>query len=156
MAIASAPPDWLNTLADAATVVLLLELIVLLVIVAALMFALMYGARWLQTHVVPALNAVAPRANQALRIANAGSERVVRGVAEVHGIRRAVETGVQIMLHGRQGASAAQVECAANQDGAGAAPVPRRAGRPRDGQNERVNEQDAPDRNRGNMAANAG
>jgi hypothetical protein len=148
MAIASTPPDWLTTLSAAASVVLLLELIVLLVIVAALMFVLMYGARWLQTHVVPVLNMVVPRANQALRIASVGSERVVRGVAEVHGIRRAVETGVQVLLRGREGA--------ASVDGAGAAPLPARAGQPRGGQHGRVDEHDTPDRNQGNMAANAG
>jgi hypothetical protein len=100
MAIADTAPDWLRALADAAAVVLLLELIILLVIVTGLMAALWYGASWLRKHVVPALNATVPRARQALDVANASTEQVTRGVAEVYGIRKALETGVQVMLHG--------------------------------------------------------
>src|SRR5579864_6921488 len=108
MVIADAlPPAWLRALTDAAAVLLLLELMVLLLIVTALVFALAFGARWLQIHVVPVLNLTVPRAKQAMNIANQGSERVIRGVAEVYGIRKALETGIQIMLRGRQSPDAA-------------------------------------------------
>ncbi len=100
MVIADTAPAWLRALADAAAVVLLLELIVLLLIVTGLMFALAFGANWLRKHVIPVLNATVPRARQALEVANAGTEQVTRGVAEVYGIRRGVETGLQVMLHG--------------------------------------------------------
>ena len=110
MVIAEAvPPAWLRALTDAAAVLLLIELMVLLLIVAALIGALAFGARWLQMHVVPVLNATVPRAKQAMNVANQGTERVIRGVAEVYGIRKALETGVQILLRGRQGAGTAQL-----------------------------------------------
>ena len=94
-------PDWLRALTDAAAVILLLELTVLLLIVGVLIFVLAFGARWLQMHVVPVLNTAVPAANQALEVANQGTDRVVHGVAEVYGIRRGLETALQVLLFGR-------------------------------------------------------
>jgi hypothetical protein len=102
MVNADSAPTWLRALADAAAVLLLLELIVLLLVVTGLTFALALGANWLRKHVIPVLNTTMPRARQALEVANAGTEQVTRGVAEVYGIRRGVETGLQVMLHGAQ------------------------------------------------------
>jgi hypothetical protein len=90
----------LRAWADALASILLLELIVLLLIVTALMFVLVMAARWLQMHVVPLLNTTVPAAKQALDATNDGTDRVVRGVAEVYGIRRAAETALQVMLFG--------------------------------------------------------
>ena len=94
-------PGWLRALSDAAAVILLLELTVLLVIVAVLIFVLAFGARWLQMHVVPVLNTAVPAANRALEATNQSTDRVVHGVAEVYGIRRGLETALQILLFGR-------------------------------------------------------
>ncbi len=93
-------PGWLRAWADASAVLLLLEVCFALLITTALVFLLAFGARWLRVHVAPALNAATPRARQALRMANVGTERVVRGVAQVYGIRRAVEAGLHALWHG--------------------------------------------------------
>lgn len=107
MVISDTAPAWLRALTDAAAVLLLLELVLLLIILTALMFALAFGARWLRMHVVPVLNMTVPKASQALHVANQGSERVVRGVAEVYGVRRALQTGLRVMLFGHDGAQPA-------------------------------------------------
>jgi hypothetical protein len=93
-------PSWLSNWADASAVLLLLEVCFVLVILTALMFLLAYGAAWLRLHVAPALNAVTPRARQALRMADTGTERVVQGVATFYGIRQAVEAGLRALWHG--------------------------------------------------------
>ncbi|HEV2238790.1 MAG TPA: hypothetical protein VGR57_19180 [Ktedonobacterales bacterium] len=93
-------PGWLRAWADASAVLLLLEVCFALLIVTALVFLLAFGARWLRLHVAPVLNAATPRARQALRMADASTERVVRGVAEVYGIRQAVEAGLRALLRG--------------------------------------------------------
>jgi hypothetical protein len=96
----AAEPGWLRAWADASAVLLLLELCFALLIVTALVFLLALGARWLRLHVAPLLNAATPRARQALRMADAGTERVVRGVAEVVGLRQAVEAGARALWRG--------------------------------------------------------
>jgi hypothetical protein len=93
-------PSWLRAWADASAVLLLLEACVVLVIMVALVFLLAFGARWLRMHVTPVLNEATPRARQALRMADAGTERVARGVAEVYGIRQAVEAGLRALVRG--------------------------------------------------------
>lgn len=92
----------LHVWAQALAVILLLELCVLLLLVAALTFLLAFGARWLQMHVIPVLNATVPRAKQALELTNQGTERVVRGVAEVHGWRSAIETALRVFTQPRE------------------------------------------------------
>lgn len=94
----------LNVWTDALATILLLELCVLLLIIAALILVLALGARWLQMHVVPVLNTTVPVAKQALEVTNQSTDRVVHGVAEVYGIRSAVETAARIILFGKDGA----------------------------------------------------
>jgi hypothetical protein len=129
----AAEPDWLKKWADASAVLLLIELCVLLVIVTALVFMLAYGARWLKLHVMPVLNATVPRAQQALHIANESSDRVVRGVAEVYGIRQALEIGLRVLLSGRQsplGAAAATPPSSGTVSQEAATPPPTTTPRP--------------------------
>jgi hypothetical protein len=95
----------LQAWADAMAVILLLELCVLLVMVAVLVGVLAYAARWLQMHVLPVLNTTVPVARTALEKADEGTDVVVRGVAEVYGIRRALETGLRVLVYGREGAA---------------------------------------------------
>lgn len=99
----------LHAWAQGAAVLLLLELCLLLLIVTALVGVLAVGAWWLRANVMPVLGEYAPKARQALDVANQGTQQVVRGVAVVYALRRAVETGVDIMLHGKEGASRAGV-----------------------------------------------
>jgi hypothetical protein len=93
-------PGWLRAWADASAVLLMLEVCFALLITTALVFLLAFGARWLRVHVAPLLNAATPRARQALRMADAGTARVVRGVAEVYGIRQAAEAGLRALWRG--------------------------------------------------------
>lgn len=99
----------LHIWAQALAVILLLELCVLLVIVAALTFMLAFGARWLQMHVIPLLNATVPRAKQALELTTQGTDRVVRGVAVVHGWRSGLEAAIRVLFQERGEAGAGQV-----------------------------------------------
>jgi hypothetical protein len=110
----------LNAWADALATILLIELCVLLLLIAALMLVLALGARWLQMHVVPLLNTTVPVAKQALEVANQSTDRVVHGVAEVYGVRRAVETATRILLFGKDGGSKAQVSSQVTQAAASA------------------------------------
>jgi hypothetical protein len=93
----------LNAWADAMATILLIELCVLLLIIAALLAVLAYGARWLQQHVLPLLNTTVPVARQALDVTNQSTDRVVRGVAEVYGIRSALDTAARVVLYGKDG-----------------------------------------------------
>lgn len=95
----------LHVWADALAVVLLVELCVLLLIITALVGVLAYGAWWLRANVVPILGEYAPKASQALAVADKSTQQVVRGVAVVYALRRAVETGAAIMLHGKAAVS---------------------------------------------------
>lgn len=119
MAIASASsPAWLHTLAQIASVILVVELLVVLVIVCALMFGLAFGMHWLREHVLPIVRENAPRAQQALSLTQQNTDRIVRGVAEFYGRREAARTSLRVLLFGRQGAAQvhedSQVQAAAD------------------------------------------
>jgi hypothetical protein len=162
----------LHAWAQAAASILLLELCVLLLMMVALMGLLLFAARWLQMQVVPLLNRTVPAANQALEVANEGSERVVRGVAEVYGVRRAIETGLRVMLFGhdtsnplidmpRAGsaptANATPADTREMAEGAPAAARTPRATEPRVARTQRASSSTrAPDRGVDDMAAHAG
>jgi hypothetical protein len=108
MAIASASsPAWLHTLAQIASVLLVIELLVVLVIICALMAGLAFGMRWLHEHVVPLVQENAPRAQQAMALTRQNTDRVVHGVAEFYGRREAARTGLRVLLFGRQAAEQA-------------------------------------------------
>ena len=110
MVIASTSPTWLHTLAQIASVLLLLELGLVLIIVCALMVALAIGTRWLHTHVVPILREYRPRAHEAMTVAQQGSDKVVQGVAEFYGRRQQVETSLRVLLFGRKAAERVREE----------------------------------------------
>jgi hypothetical protein len=103
MVIADAQsPGWLHTLGQIAGTILLVELLLVLVIVAALMVGFAVAAVWVHRHVVPVLREYTPRAQQAMSVAQTSSDKVVRGIAEFYGRRQAVETGVRVLLFGKQ------------------------------------------------------
>ncbi len=108
MVIAEAP--WLHTLGQIAGVILVVELSLALIITAALMVGLAYGMHWLHTHVMPLIEEYAPRAQQAMGVAERGSDSLVKGVAEFYGRRQAVETGIRVLLFGRQDAEQVREE----------------------------------------------
>jgi hypothetical protein len=104
MVIASTSPTWLHTLAQIASVLLLIELGLVLIIVCVLMIVLAIGTRWLNTHVVPVLREYGPRAHGAMTVAQQSSDKVVQGVAEFYGRRQQVETSLRVLLFGRKAA----------------------------------------------------
>jgi hypothetical protein len=104
MVIASTSPTWLHTLAQIASVLLLIELGLVLIIVCVLMIVLAIGTRWLNTHVVPVLREYSPRAHGAMTVAQQSSDKVVQGVAEFYGRRQQVETSLRVLLFGRKAA----------------------------------------------------
>jgi hypothetical protein len=99
-----AEPGWLHTAGQIAGTLLLLELGLVLVVLAALMIVLVVGVVWLRQHVVPVLDEYAPKALEAMAVARNSSEKVVNGVAEFYGRRQQIETGLRVLLFGRQAA----------------------------------------------------
>src|SRR5690242_12018741 len=109
MVIADAQsPNWLHTLAQIASTILLAELLIVLLIVAALMIGFAIAAVWTDRQVMPVLREYTPRAQEAMTVAHTSSDKVVRGIAEFYGRRQAVETGVRVLLFGRQAAQRAR------------------------------------------------
>ena len=102
MVIAEAP--WLHTLGQIAGVILVLELTLALIITCALMVALAFGAHWLNVHVIPPLREYLPQAEQAMTVTERGSDSLVHGIAEFYGRRQAVETGLRVLLFGKNDA----------------------------------------------------
>jgi len=96
-----AEPIWLQTLGDIAGVILVIELSLALIITCALMVAMAIGARWLHIHVIPVVKEYLPQAQQAMTITEHGSDSLVNGVAEFYGRRQAVETGLRVLLFGK-------------------------------------------------------
>ncbi len=108
MVIAEAP--WLHTLGQIAGVILVLELTFALIITCAFMVALAFGARWLHMHAIPPLREYLPRAEQAMTVTQHGSDSLVHGIAEFYGRRQAVETGLRVLLFGKNDAESFREE----------------------------------------------
>lgn len=95
---------WLHAAGQAAGTILLLELGLVLILVAALMVGFAVAAWWLRKHVVPVLDEYAPKAQQAMTVAQQSSDKVVNGVAEFYGRRQQVETSIRVLLFGKAAA----------------------------------------------------
>lgn len=98
------PPTWLQAMGQAAGTILLLELMVALLVVLALVAVLAVSAWYSYTHVVPLMKEVVPPAQRAMALAQKSSDKVVQGVAEFYGRRQQVETGLRVLLFGREAA----------------------------------------------------
>ncbi len=107
-----AEPAWLHTLGLIGGTLLLIELVLALRIVAALMVGLAIGAHWVHVHVVPVLKEYTPRAEQAMSIAQRGTERAVQGIAVFFGWRQRIETTARVLLFGRGAARRVYEEAA--------------------------------------------
>jgi hypothetical protein len=103
MVIAS-EPGWLRAAGQAAGTILLLELFIALFVLLALMGGLAFGAWWVRHKVVPILQEYTPKAEQAMTVAQQGTEKVVNGVAEFYGRRQQVETSLRVLLFGNKAA----------------------------------------------------
>jgi hypothetical protein len=104
------PPEWLDTLGKIAGVILGLELLVVVLIICGLMVGLAIAMSWVHQHVVPLARENAPKVLRAMDLTEQNTNRVVRGVAEFYGRRQAVQTGLRVLLFGRQSAKRARDE----------------------------------------------
>ena len=95
---------WLHVAGQAAGTILLLELSLALFLMLAVMVGLAFGAWWVRRRVVPVVTEYAPKALQAMTIAQEGSDKVVHGVAEFYGRRQQIGTSVRVLLFGRKAA----------------------------------------------------
>lgn len=102
--VIASEPGWLRAAGQAAGTILLVELGLVLIIVAALTAGIAFAMWWLRKHVSPVLSQYAPKAEQAMSVAQKSSERVVNGVAEFYGRRQQVRTTIRVLLFGRQAA----------------------------------------------------
>lgn len=107
-----AEPAWLHTLGLIAGTLLLVELVLALLIVAALMVGMAVGAHWVHVNVIPPLKEYAPKAEQAMTIAQRGTEKAVQGIAVFFGWRQRIETTVRVLLFGRGAARRVYEEAA--------------------------------------------
>ena len=98
------PPAWLDTLGKIAGVILGLELLVVVLIICGLMAGFAYAMHWVHQHVVPLAQENAPKILHAMEVTEQNTDRVVHGVAEFYGRRQAFETGLRVLLFGRQSA----------------------------------------------------
>jgi hypothetical protein len=96
-----AEPDWLHTLGQMASTLLLIELVLVLLVVCTLMIALLIGARWLRSHVVPIVDQYGGEAQRILGVTQRGTDRVVQGVAEFHGRREGIQATIRAFIFGR-------------------------------------------------------
>lgn len=112
MVIASESPAWLHTLGQIAGTILVVELSIALLIVAALAVGIAYGMYWLRQHVIPIISQNTPRVLNAMNVAQQGSDKVVKGVAEFYGRRQAVQTGLRVLLFGSGAAERVREESA--------------------------------------------
>src|SRR5262249_3227693 len=99
-----AEPVWLQTLGQMAGTLLLIELVLVLLVVSALMIAIAYAAWWLRRNVVPVVDQYGGETQRLLAVAERGSDRVARGVAEFHGRWEGLQTTVQSFVFGRRAA----------------------------------------------------
>lgn len=97
----SSDPLWAHVVGQIAGTLLLLELITILLTICALTTALAVAAWWVHAHFRPLMDIVSGRTIEALGVANSGSVRVVRGIAEFYGRRQQVETALKVFLLGR-------------------------------------------------------
>jgi hypothetical protein len=74
----------LDTAAQIAGVILVLELTVLVIALAALMAAIWFAVRWVRFNVTPLLDLYGAQAEDALAIATRSTDQVTRGVVEFH------------------------------------------------------------------------
>ena len=112
MVIASEPPAWLHTLGQIAGTILVIELSIALLIAAALAVGIAYGVYWIRQRVIPIVDQNAPRIIDAMRVAEESSDKVVQGVAEFYGRRQAIQTGLRVLLFGRDAAERVREESA--------------------------------------------
>jgi hypothetical protein len=91
---------WLNVAGQVAGVILVIELFVVLIVLCALMIGLWYGLRWVRLNVVPIVNQYGEQARGAMAVAVRGGDRIMGGVAEIHGRQQAIKAAVSAFLFG--------------------------------------------------------
>lgn len=93
-------PTWLHIAGQIAGTLLLIELWLVLLIMCALMIGLWLAARWVRLHVVPVVDHYGDQARTAFAVAVRGGDRIVEGVAELHGREEAIRAAIATFLLG--------------------------------------------------------
>ncbi len=93
-------PTWLHVAGQIAGTVLLVELWLVMLIACALMVGLWLAMRWVRLHLVPVVDRYGEQARDALSVAVRGGDRIVQGVAEIHGREEAIRAAVATFLLG--------------------------------------------------------
>jgi hypothetical protein len=93
-------PTWLHVAGQIAGTVLLVELWLVMLIACALMVGLWLAMRWVRLHLVPVVDHYGEQARDALSVAVRGGDRIVQGVAEIHGREEAIRAAVATFLLG--------------------------------------------------------
>jgi hypothetical protein len=93
-------PSWLHVAGQIAGTVLLIELMVLLVVMAAFTVVLYLGARWVNENFVPLVDQAGDQAQRALAATARGGDRIVRGVADIHGRQEALKAALWTFVLG--------------------------------------------------------
>jgi hypothetical protein len=112
MVLASESPAWLHTLGEIAGTILVIELSIALLIAAALAVGIAYGVYWIRQRVIPVVSEYSPRIMNAMNVAEQSSDKVVQGVAEFYARRQAIQTGLRVLLFGRDAAERVREESA--------------------------------------------
>jgi hypothetical protein len=93
-------PYWLHVAGQIAGTVLLIELMVLLLVMLAFTVVLYLGARWVRTHLVPLVDQAGDQTQKALTAASRGGDRIVQGVADIHGRQEALKAAIWTFVLG--------------------------------------------------------
>lgn len=102
--VTASEPGWLHIAGQAAGTILLIELGIALFIILILMLVLAISAWWIKSKLSPVLREYGPKATQAMSTTRQGTDRVVQSVAEFYGRRQQIETGLRVLLFGRDAA----------------------------------------------------
>jgi hypothetical protein len=93
-------PTWLHVAGQIAGTVLLVELWLVMLIVCVLMVGFWLAMRWVRLHLVPVVDRYGEQARDALAVAVRGGDRIVQGVAEIHGREEAIRAALATFLLG--------------------------------------------------------
>jgi hypothetical protein len=95
---AAEAPSPIDGLASAATIILIVEVLLIVILMAALAVLLAVLTRWLYRHAVPPVKQAVPRVNNALAVADRATGRVVDVIAAIYSRRRGIEVAVNSIV----------------------------------------------------------
>ncbi|HKD74223.1 MAG TPA: hypothetical protein VKB76_01960 [Ktedonobacterales bacterium] len=95
---AAEAPSPIDGLASAATIILIIEVLLIVLLLATLAVLLAVLTRWIYQHAVPPVHQVVPRVKGALDATDRATGRVVDIVAALYSRRRGIEVAVNSIV----------------------------------------------------------